>query len=225
LPKKEQEARKRPRYPVKAQQLNALFASDWYDPSATSWTGKMRSDLAARYWGPLISMCHGSRVREVVQLVSHDFEVVDGVLFMTIQTELPGESKGKARPLPERSLKNASTHRTVPVHPTLCALGFREFVDSFKATHPAATPLFPSAVPRPGGKSPVWGRAYEQAFLRQVRDRLGFGSGFGNHSFRHQAEDRIRDARRPRRVLYRSQATPRGRPRDFSRAEQCHRLR
>lgn len=41
------------------------------------------------------------------------------------------------------------------------------------------------------------GRAYEQAFLRYVCNGLAFGRGYGNHSFRHQLEDRIRDAQRP----------------------------
>ncbi|WP_148662174.1 DUF6538 domain-containing protein [Paraburkholderia phytofirmans] len=194
LSRKEQEARKRPRYPFSAQQLTELFASEWYDPGATVWTGKMRGDLAARYWGPLIATCHGSRVREVVQLVSHDFKVVHGVLLMTIQTSLLDDGESELEALPERSLKNASTYRTVPVHPTLCALGFREFIDSFQEAHAPTTPLFASAVPLAGGRAPVWGRPYEQALLRHVRDRLGFGNGFGNHSFRHQVEDRIRAA-------------------------------
>ena len=38
------------------------------------------------------------------------------------------------------------------------------------------------------------GRSYEEAFLRFVRDILDFGSGYGNHSFRHGLEDRIREA-------------------------------
>lgn len=54
--------------------------------------------------------------------------------------------------------------------------------------------LFPSSQPNRGGKTPKLGRAYEQAFLRHVRDRLAFGEGYGNHSFRHQLEDRVRKA-------------------------------
>ncbi|WP_159835549.1 DUF6538 domain-containing protein [Burkholderia sp. 8Y] len=200
LSEEEQEARKRPRYPLTEPQLNLLFASDWYDPSATHWTGKMKADLAARYWCPLISMCHGYRVREVVQLMRDDFEVVDGILYMTLQTEISEgasdkkEKKGKIDgKLPARRLKNKATRRTVPAHPILLQLGFLEFIDLVKATQQPGTPVFPSSIPNPESKTPIWGRSYEQAFLRHVRDRLKFGKGFGNHSFRHLLEDRIRD--------------------------------
>lgn len=39
----------------------------------------------------------------------------------------------------------------------------------------------------------MWGRAYEQRFVPFVRDVLAFGSGYGNHSFRHTLEDCLRD--------------------------------
>ncbi|QQX85284.1 hypothetical protein JJQ59_04910 [Cupriavidus necator] len=184
------EARKRPRYPFATAQLNTLFASDWYVPTSPSFTGNMRQDLAARYWAPLICLFHGLRVREVVQLHSHDISVVEGVLLMTIQLDLTGTESSEGA---ERTLKNASTQRTVPVHPELIRLGFAEFVDTVRQRHAVGAPLFPSAVPNPDSKNPLWGRAYEQAFLRHVRQRLGFGPGFGNHSFRHTVEDKIRD--------------------------------
>ncbi|MFM0654451.1 DUF6538 domain-containing protein [Paraburkholderia sediminicola] len=193
LPKKEQQKHLQPRYPYKAPHLNALFASDWYDPNATHWRGKMSTDLAGRYWCPLISTCHGVRVREVVQLVNSDFSFIDDILLVTVQTDLDEADEDPAS-LPERKLKNEATFRTVPVHPRLCSLGLADFIRDMQATRPSGTPLFPSAIPNPGGKAPLWGRSYEQAFLRHVRDRLAFGHGFGNHSFRHQHEDRVRDA-------------------------------
>jgi hypothetical protein len=79
----------------------------------------------------------------------------------------------------------------------LCALGFIEFIQQRRQADGEHAMLFPSSLPKPGGKTPILGRAYEQAFLRFVRDELAFGRGFGNHSFRHQLEDRIRDAQRP----------------------------
>ncbi|MBC8748554.1 MULTISPECIES: DUF6538 domain-containing protein [Paraburkholderia] len=194
LPKAVQAARRQPRLPLKAAQLTTLFASDWYDPGATHWTGRMRTDLAGRYWVPLLMMAHGLRVREPLQLVSSDFEDDGGTWMMTVRTAFDDAGDAGASPLPERSVKNAATARTVPVHPLLLALGFGRFVESLKSAHHLNQPLFPSALPAPGGKAPMWGRAFEQAFLRHLRDRLGFGAGYGNHSFRHQLEDRIRDA-------------------------------
>lgn len=192
ISRKEEDARLKPRFPLASTQLNQLFASDWYKKSAKHWTGKMKSDLAARYWCPLICAFHGSRVREVVQLMSGDFSIVSNVLLMAIQIEI--EDEDQVDVLPERRVKNAFTKRTIPVHPTLVSLGFKDFVGEMQKAFPLGMPLFPSAIPKSGGKSPLWGRSYEQAFLRHVRDRLGFGSGYGNHSFRHLFEDKIRDA-------------------------------
>lgn len=184
------EERKQPRHPFDAGHLNKLFSSDWYAPNPVHIKGRVREDYGIRYWGPLISLFHGLRVRELVQLHSHDLRVVDGILLMSIQLDLDdtASSDGVAR-----SLKNASTKRTIPVHPMLITLGFADFVDTVRKQHAVGAPLFPSAVPDSDSKSPLWGRAYEQAFLRHVRERLSFGHGYGNHSFRHTVEDRIRD--------------------------------
>lgn len=197
ISKKEQKERTKPRFPYTAAHINTLFASDWYDPNAAHWRGKMATDVALRYWGPVISLCHGPRVREMTQLVNSDFSVCEDVLLVTIRTEFDDSDERSpeyASQLPERKLKNASARRTIPAHPQLLTLGFAEFVRESQAQHPPGTPLFPSAIPQEGGIAPLWGRAYEQAFLRFVRDTLHFGHGYGNHSFRHLFEDRLRDA-------------------------------
>ena len=72
-------------------------------------------------------------------------------------------------------------------------LGFLEFVENRRALGGTDALLFPSSEPQPSGENYKLGRAYEQSFLRYVRDKLGFGKGFGNHSYRHQFEDRLRD--------------------------------
>ncbi len=72
-------------------------------------------------------------------------------------------------------------------------LGFLEFVEQRRSQSGADALLFPSSEPMPGSENYKLGRAYEQSFLRYVRDKLGFGKGFGNHSYRHQFEDRLRD--------------------------------
>lgn len=208
-----EEAKKRtnPRFAFSSEQINTLLSSEWYIPDSTQFRGKLKTDLAVRYFGPLIGLLHGTRVREFLQLMTNDVSMADGILcfkFQIIintddeieQVESASAKKAKTRSksgeliLPKRTLKNESVIRTIPVHPKLIALGFDEYVEERRRQAGNAAPLFESSVPTPGGKTPMWGRAYEQSFLRYVRDTLEFGSGFGSHSFRHQFEDRIRHA-------------------------------
>lgn len=197
-------SRLKPRYPFSNNKVNILFASDWYKPNSSRFTGKLRDDLAVRYFGPLIGALHGSRIREVLQLMTGDVVKVDGVLCFRFQIEIPvddcdapeslrNESASDVE-LPTRNLKNSSVLRTIPVNPKLIELGFSEFVSERRKAFGPAEPLFASSVPNPGGRSPMWGRAFEQSFLRYVRDTLNFGNGYAYHSFRHQFEDRIRDS-------------------------------
>lgn len=197
LTEKEERARKKPRHPFTNAQLSTLFTSDWYRAGTNRWRGKMGRDLAARYWVPLVCLFHGNRVREVLQLVASDIGTAAAVPVVHFRAELEGEQADLLAAGAARSVKNEATERVVPLHPTLCALGFIEFVKQRRQADGEHAMLFPSSLPTPGGKNPILGRAYEQAFLRYVRDELAFGRGFGNHSFRHQLEDRIRDAQRP----------------------------
>lgn len=189
LPKisaKDEESRLKPRFPYKAEHLSSLFSSEWYNSASTAWRGKMKDDLGARYWIPLLCMWHGFRVSEAAQLQIHDVDVAHAQIKIQV-------SEAKDVIGPERSLKNSATSREIPIHPVLLELGFTDFVRTL-SLHYAEGPLFPSALPEKGGRSPKWGRAYEQAFLRFMRDTLKLGSGYGNHSFRHALEDRIRAA-------------------------------
>jgi hypothetical protein len=137
-------------------------------------------------------MYHGLRVRETMQLRVNDFAVRAGYLLMAIQVEDVEEDEDD-QALPQRTLKNEATRREVPVHPKLIELGFTDFLDQAR-NHGIAAPLFPSALPERSSKAPLWGRSYEQGFLRWVRDSLGYGKGYGNHSFRHTLEDCLRNA-------------------------------
>lgn len=181
---KQEKLRQKPRFPYQPNHLNKLFASDWYNPSSSAWRGKMKDDLGARYWIPLVCMWHGLRVSEAAQLQVEDVILEELTLLI---------HDGKTEFGPDRSLKNEESMRIVPIHPVLIEQGFIDFVRSIM-NHYSKGPLFPAALPECDGKSPKWGRAYEQPFVRFVRDKLGFGSGYGNHSFRHSLEDRIRAA-------------------------------
>jgi len=204
LSQAERELRKKPRFAYSDEQLNTILSSDWYNPTSRYFRGKMADDLGARYFGPLIGLLHGIRVTESMQLMAGDIAVVDGVLCFCFQIEVAKDEEATKRKeahnqdvkspaiLPPRTVKNSNVLRKIPVHPKLVALGFAAYAAD-RMRGGAAAPLFPSAVPSEGSMRPKWGRAYEQAFLRYVRDKLGFGNGFGSHSFRHQFEDRIKD--------------------------------
>lgn len=184
-----------PRSPYTDADLNKVFASDWYKPLSTRWNGKMAKDLGARYWTPLICLYHGNRVGEVVQLVASDFTIEDGLNCMKIQKEVAGGQPELIAAGVERSLKNLATARGVPVHPQLIELGLLDFIQARRSANGINALLFPSCIPKPGGKRPILGRAYEQAYLRFVNDDIG--KGLGNHGFRHQLEDRIRNVQTP----------------------------
>jgi hypothetical protein len=210
LPKGMEKEHRKPRFPYSDEQINTVFTSQWYNSSSGHFRGKMATDLGARYFGPLLGLLHGVRVTESMQICVNDVHMIDGVLCITFQTEIEDEEeegedenahRGPKRAkkqekmiFPERTVKNISVLRTIPVHPKLLELGFDAYVLERKQQSGVGAPLFPSAVPDEGGVAPQWGRAYQQAFLRYVRDKLDFGNGYGNHSFRHQFEDRIRDA-------------------------------
>lgn len=204
--REEERRREKPRYPFLDDHLSRIFASAWYDPGESAlFKGKLKVDLGARYWIPLFSMVHGNRVHEASQFVVSDFRYDGKIFVVAFRTEVddeqnPDVTEGEERS-PEaidvarlRTQKNDATRRVVPVHPLLIRLGFIEFIARRRREGGGQALVFPSSAPNAGGKSPKLGRAYEQAFLKFVRDRLKFGKGYGNHSFRHQLEDRMRDA-------------------------------
>jgi integrase len=207
LPKAERALRAKPRYPLSTEQINTIFSSEWYDPNSKRWKGQLGNDLGTRYFMPIILVLHGSRVREPLQLMTDDIIIKDDIVCFNFRLEFgKGESdendginkqettKKHPDDLPARSFKNDDVIRIIPVHRKLLELGFMQYVEERRAALGHPGPLFQSALPEPGGKAPKYGRVYEQGMLRFMRDVLKFPSGYGNHSNRHQLEDRIREA-------------------------------
>lgn len=199
LAKGDRKKRKKPRFPLTSQQINTLLASEWYNPESTHWRGQLSTDLGIRYFMPIISVLHGPRVREPLQLMTDEIVERDGIPCFDFKIEFGNDDDDddedeSGESLPSRSHKNESVSRVIPVHPILLELGFMDYVQERRNELKRPGPLFASALPKPGGKSPKYGRAYEQAMLRFMKDKLGFPNGYGNHSHRHQFEDRIREA-------------------------------
>jgi hypothetical protein len=164
LSKEDEKSRKNPRYPFSAAQLNMFLTSAWYDPTnIRQFTGKMQKDTGARYWVPLIGICHGNRVGEGMQFVVSDFSFIDELFVMSFRTELDKSLEDTKNTLEDRKLtsqdltneelkklrhlKNISTRRVVPVHPNLIKLGFVNFVAQRRLEAGANGLLFPSSQP------------------------------------------------------------------------------
>lgn len=73
--------------------------------------------LAYRRWLPLLLVTTGARVGEMAQLSGDRVRTVDGVPCLVIEPAADGGS-----------LKNATSERTIPMHPALIGSGFLAFV-------------------------------------------------------------------------------------------------
>lgn len=152
-----------------------------------------RSDLAAllnheklqkearkhpwRYWLPLMGRATGCRLEELCQLRVDDFIEQQGIQCIRIDDSRESQH-----------LKNASSRRTLPLHPTLISLGLLEHVESVKAS--GADRVFPEleAVRGKLGHAPSkwFGRYKTKLGITDPRKTF--------HSFRHTLIDDLRDA-------------------------------
>ena len=89
LPKEEEDSRRQPRFPYSSKQLNQIFSSEWFNPTNTfDFRGKMRTDLGARYWVPIIGTLYGTRVREPLQLLCSDITQESGIHIIRLQVPI-----------------------------------------------------------------------------------------------------------------------------------------
>ena len=152
----EEAQRKKPRFPFKIAQLNTLYSSEWYDPESELFRGKMKWDLSARYWIPLLCLYHGLRVREATQIRVPDIVLGEPPL-LKIQVEEESENANDTQSaIPARHVKNEATKRAVPIHPILLELGFMTMVNEAKSRG-MNSPCFPSALPDRNSEHPMWG--------------------------------------------------------------------
>ncbi|MGE8114934.1 site-specific integrase [Pseudomonas sp. NPDC086566] len=130
-----------------------------------------------RYWLPLIGRATGARLEELCQLRVDDFIEQQGIQCIRIDDSRDGQN-----------LKNASSRRMLPLHPTLLDLGLLQHVESVKAT--GADRLFPEleAVRGKLGHAPSkwFGRYKTKLGITDPRKTF--------HSFRHTLIDDLRDA-------------------------------
>lgn len=74
-----------------------------------------------RYWIPLIGLYSGMRLNEICQLYVADIVMFDGIWCFSINAEK------------DKRVKNESSERVIPIHPTLINLGLLNYVDNLRS--------------------------------------------------------------------------------------------
>lgn len=160
------------RDPFTAEQLTTIFNLSPWAPRNESPRGK-----PLHFWGPLIALFHGMRRGEIAQLDADSITEVEGYPVI----EVRGGS-GKR-------LKTANARRTLPIHPELIRMGFLAFAKTQQRA--GSEKLFPGEQPNARGQ---WGDGFSDWFSRVIQKEGLEGARLGLHSFRHNWQDRAREA-------------------------------
>lgn len=143
----------------------------------------------AQKWLPLLDVFTGARLEELAQLAVTDIKVEDAIHFIHFQERYDGVDPGF-----RRSLKNASSHRRVPIHSALIDLGFLDFVQQQRRN--GLVHLFPKM---------KWDERKKKDKTYKVSQRFtNWWSEYSRtivpdplksfHSFRHTVTERLRNA-------------------------------
>lgn len=160
------------RDPFTLEQLNIIFSSAPWSPRDEAPKGR-----TLHYWGPLLALYHGMRRGEIAQLTANDISYVDSVPVILVRA-------GGAR-----RLKTTNARRMLPVHPELISLGFLNYAKARKES--GGEQLWSGEKPDSRGK---WGDSFSDWFLRLLKNHDVTGNKLGLHSFRHNFQDRLREA-------------------------------
>lgn len=174
-----EKGKKKPRITFSLQDLQTIFGSPIYTENHRPIGGAGE----ASFWLPLISLFTGARLTEIGQLLTEDIQEEQGIRYFFITTESDSEDGDS-----DKSLKTASSHRRVPIHPELIRCGFMEYVGTMKeAGHTRLFPAIKSAANRPLTASfSQWFGNYKRKVFVIADARKTF------HSFRHTFKDACR---------------------------------
>ncbi|WP_394704517.1 DUF6538 domain-containing protein [uncultured Cohaesibacter sp.] len=169
------------RDPFTIDELNAIFSAPLYTgcESVRKWAkaGDLIPRDAGIFWVPLISLFSGARMGEIIQLRVEDVKEEGGILYLNVNADEE-----------DQHLKNLNSWRSIPVHPKLVEIGFRDLIKARRAAK--VDRLFPDLKKgKDGYYSSPFSKHFNR-FLRSVgakRDKTSF------HSFRHNFEDACRD--------------------------------
>ena len=160
------------RDPFTMEQLKTIFNASPWRPRDDNPKGK-----PLHFWGPLIALFHGLRRGEIAQLDVADVTTVEAVPVILV------------RPGGRKRLKTINARRMVPVHPELVRTGFLRYVNQRRKS--GEEKLFCGQIIDGRGQ---WGDAFSDWFSRLIKEQKIEGRKLGLHSFRHNWQDRAREA-------------------------------
>lgn len=160
------------RDPFTVEQLRVLFGQDPWRPRDDDPAGR-----PGRFWVPLLCLFQGLRLSEAAGLRVEDVGERDGFPMMVM------------RGFEVRKLKTESSRGEIPIHPELIRIGFLEHVRARRRA--GESMLFPDVRVNANGKM---GAKLGEWFSKLVKKRGLVGTKLGMHSFRHNFEDRLREA-------------------------------
>ncbi|MBM7131000.1 tyrosine-type recombinase/integrase [Dyella mobilis] len=118
-----------------------------------------------KYWGPILALYLGMRLNEIGQLRTDDLEQIDDIWGLHVRHQV----------------KNRSSRRFIPLHPSLLPLGFVEYVQEVQAhSFDLLFPSLPWSLHRPGDGIGDW---FNRTYLRKACKITDPAKTF--HSFRH----------------------------------------
>jgi integrase len=169
------------------EELNVLFAAP--EMTGTGRHSKASSGESAR-WLPLIGLFTGARMEEIAQLEVTDVIKLAGFLAFRITTESENGPKASTNQMSSKakSLKNESAHRIVPIHGTLIACGFLDYVE--KRRKAGDRRLFPQVT----AAGDCFAKNWSRWFARFLDKRVSTSASKNFHSFRHTFIDGMRDS-------------------------------
>lgn len=161
-------------------ELVALFSSPLWTGCHPHFRSRPGPEVVrdARFWLPLLALYHGARLEEFADLYRRDIWQDEGTwAIRLVETD-------------ERSLKNDTAARILPLHPELIRMGFLSYIEAI-APQPS-DPLFPDLEPQ--GMDRKRGPRITRWFVHYRKSIGVFREGVAMHSFRHTAITRLTDA-------------------------------
>lgn len=111
------------------------------------------------FWGPLFGLFTGARANEIAQLRLADFVEEDGQRCIRIRHDPNADT-------PTRT-KNAASVRTLPLHPTLWAIGLQRYLDDVKRI--GGDRLFPTLpLDAKGKREKYFSRDFNTGYLNDI---------------------------------------------------------